>query len=171
MCLDHIYRNWCVFRGWQQAELLIQAGGGIWFWNSPSTQHTVPQPNSCSSGGHPPPKDNQDRSTWPEHYSCRCYTAQGKCGLGSLLGVCSLRWTNASDFSKQIQELFLRQASLETSVLVPNFKTMMWHFNIWQREMNLRSLTLLKRSALNRSFHYSSSNKSWFHPGYQRQGK
>lgn len=63
-------------------------------------------------------------------------------------------------FKEQIQELFRRQASLETSVLVPNFKTMMWHFNIWQREMNLRSLKLLKRSALNRSFHYSSSNKS-----------
>lgn len=70
MCLDRIYRNWCVYRDWQQAELLMEAGGGIWLWNSPSTQYSVTQPNSCTSGGHPPPRDHQEGSSWPEHYSC-----------------------------------------------------------------------------------------------------
>ena len=37
-----------------------------------------------------------------------------------------------------IWELFHRQAYSETSVLILNFKTIMWHFDIWQREMNFR---------------------------------
>lgn len=116
-------------------------GGGIWFWNSPWTQHAVTQPNTWASGGHP-----AARTTKLDPYDLNPVLAgatelrQMWAGLPSGRH-CNLRRTNASDFfQREIQELFHRQASPKTSVPVLNFKTTIWHFNIWQREMNLRSL-------------------------------
>jgi hypothetical protein len=72
-------------------------------------------------------------SLWPEAYSSWYHRA-----LGMSAGL-QEAWF-ASDFKKnKIWELFHEQASPETSLLILNFKTIMWHFNIWQREMNSRS--------------------------------